>query len=67
VNDVATARNILEKLVAAGEGGPMASTADLSFAAGIVYGWQLERADRMWKTAVRRWDEFRNRQPFWAD
>ncbi|HEY1961384.1 MAG TPA: CHAD domain-containing protein [Rhizomicrobium sp.] len=67
VNDVATARNILEKLVTSGEGGPQASTAELSFAAGIVYGWQLERADRMWKTAVRRWDEFRKRKPFWAD
>jgi CHAD domain-containing protein len=67
VNDVATARNILERLVAIGDGGPLASKADLSFAAGIVYGWQLERADRMWNKAVDRWDEFRKRDPFWAD
>jgi CHAD domain-containing protein len=67
VNDVATARNILERLVGAGDGGLLASTADLSFAAGIVYGWQLERADRMWNKAVDRWDEFRKREPFWVD
>jgi triphosphatase len=67
VNDVATARNILERLVAMGDGGPFSSKADLSFAAGIVYGWQLELADRMWKKAVHRWDEFRKREPFWKN
>jgi CHAD domain-containing protein len=65
LNDVATARQTLEKLVALGDGGPLASKADLSFAAGIVYGWQLERADRIWKDAVGCWDSFSKSTPFW--
>ena len=65
LNDVVTARRTLERLVAEGDGGPLASKADLSFAAGIVYGWQLERADRMWKDAVARWREFAHTRPFW--
>jgi CHAD domain-containing protein len=65
LNDVVTARETLEKLVAQGDGGPLASKADLSFAAGIVYGWQLERADRIWKDAVDCWAEFSDSKPFW--
>jgi CHAD domain-containing protein len=65
LNDVATARNILEKLVAVGDGGPLATTEDLSFAAGIVYGWQLDRANRIWCDAMACWKEFAHARPFW--
>lgn len=65
LNDVATARDILEKLVAVGDGGPLATTEDLSFAAGIVYGWQLDRANRIWEDAKECWREFADSRPFW--
>jgi triphosphatase len=65
LNDVVTARETLEQLVAEGDGGPLASRADLSFAAGIAYGWQLERAASTWKDSVGRWKEFMKARPFW--
>lgn len=65
LNDVAVARTTLESLVADGDGGPLASRADLSFAAGIVYGWHLDRATRNWGNAVKRWKKFAKTDPFW--
>lgn len=65
LNDVATAYTILDRLVAVESDVPLASRSDLSFAAGIVYGWQLERADRLWKDAVNRWNAIRKIRPFW--
>ena len=65
LNDVVTAREILEQLVAQGDGGPLASRADLSFAAGIAFGWQLERAARIWEDAIGRWKDFTKARPFW--
>jgi len=65
LNDVATAKAILEKLVAEGDGGPLATREDLSFAAGIVYGWQLDRANRIWDDAKACWKEFADSRPFW--
>ena len=65
LNDVVRARETLETLVSEGDGGPLASRADLSFAAGIAYGWQLERAARTGKAAVGYWKKFREARPFW--
>ena len=65
LNDVAVARDILEALVAADEPGGALRT-DLSFAAGIVYGWHLERAAHTWQDAVARWKKFADTKEFWA-
>jgi CHAD domain-containing protein len=64
LNDVAVARSILEALVAADEP-DFAPRAELSFAAGIVYGWHLERAAHTWQDAVARWKKFANTKEFW--
>jgi CHAD domain-containing protein len=64
LNDVAVARTILESLVSADEP-PFASRTDLSFAAGIVYGWHLERAAHTWQDAVARWKKFTGTKEFW--
>ncbi len=65
LNDVAVAREILESLVSADE--PRgASRTDLSFAAGIVYGWHLERAAHTWQDAVARWKKFAGTKEFWT-
>ncbi|HTT82506.1 MAG TPA: CHAD domain-containing protein [Rhizomicrobium sp.] len=64
LNDVAVAREILESLVSTdGPGGTGHS--DLSFAAGIVYGWHLERAAHAWQDAVARWKNFADAGVFW--
>jgi triphosphatase len=65
LNDVAVARKTLDELVAAGDGAPNASLADVSFAAGIVYGWHLDRAARIWEDAVKRWKRFARTDAFW--
>jgi len=65
LNDVAVARSTLEHLVALGSAGPMATAEDLSFAAGIVYGWHLDRAARSWEDAVRCWKKFSRTEHFW--
>lgn len=65
LNDVAVARSTLEHLVALGGAGPMATEEDLSFAAGIVYGWHLDRAAHSWEDAVKRWKKFARTEHFW--
>ena len=65
LNDVAVARKTLDELVAAGDSAPHASLADVSFAAGIVYGWHLDRAARIWEDAVKRWKKFARTDVFW--
>lgn len=62
VQDVAVARMTLARLIEE----PDAPRADLSFAAGIVYGWHLDRASAAWKDAVKRWKKFAKTDPFWA-
>ncbi len=64
LNDVAVARSTLEQLVGMGGAGPMASAEDLSFAAGIVYGWHLDRATRSWEDAVQVLEEIRAHRAF---
>ncbi|MGA9794820.1 MAG: CHAD domain-containing protein [Rhizomicrobium sp.] len=58
LNDVAVARDTLEKL-AHGEDDA------LSFAAGMIYGWHLDRAGHVWKGAKKRWKKLAQCQPFW--
>ncbi|HUJ03517.1 MAG TPA: CHAD domain-containing protein [Rhizomicrobium sp.] len=65
LNDVAVARNTLEHLVGLGGAGPLATAEDLSFAAGIIYGWHLDRAARSWEDAVRCWKKFSRTEHFW--
>jgi CHAD domain-containing protein len=65
LNDVAVARTTLESLVERGDAGHLVSQADLSFAAGIVYGWHLDRAARSWGKGVKRWKRFAKAEPFW--
>jgi CHAD domain-containing protein len=64
LNDVAVARKILESLVSADDWGH-AARSDISFAAGIVYGWHLERAAHTWQDAVDRWKKFADTRVFW--
>lgn len=61
LQDGVVARNMLARLIEE-EGSPRA---DLSFAAGIVYGWHLDRAASAWKDAVRSWKKFTKTEPFW--
>jgi CHAD domain-containing protein len=65
LNDVAVARDTLDKLVAAHDGLAASERADLSFAAGIVYGWHLDRAGHIWKKGKKRWKDFAKVEPFW--
>ncbi len=61
LNDVAVARDTLSRLAAPQSAGG----ATLSFAAGIVYGWHLDRAEHNWTHAKKRWKHFVKTQPFW--
>jgi hypothetical protein len=67
LNDVAVARSTLDKLVAARDGLAASERADLSFAAGIVYGWHLDRAGHIWKKGKTRWKDFAKVEPFWEN
>jgi CHAD domain-containing protein len=65
LNDVAVAKHILESLVSAGEENGRALRSDVSFVAGVVYGWHLERAALTWRDAVKRWKKFAHTREFW--
>ncbi len=66
LQDVAVARSTLKQLVEEPDTAIRGQRADLSFAAGIVYGWHLDRASSAWKDAVRSWKRFSRTDPFWA-
>ncbi|MGH6878455.1 MAG: CHAD domain-containing protein [Rhizomicrobium sp.] len=66
LNDGAVAKNILETLVSADGADCHAARSDISFVAGIVYGWHLERAAHTWRDAVRRWKKFAGTREFWT-
>ncbi len=66
LQDVAVARSTLKHLVEEPEGSLYGVRADLSFAAGTVYGWHLDRANSAWKDAMSRWKSFAKTEPFWA-
>lgn len=65
LQDVAVAREILGQLVREPEEASPGPRADVSFAAGIVYGWHLDRAASAWTDAVKRWKSFIKTEPFW--
>jgi CHAD domain-containing protein len=65
LNDVAVARTTLESLVERNYTEQDVSPAEVSFAAGIVYGWHLDRAARSWGKGVKRWKRFAKAEPFW--
>jgi triphosphatase len=65
VNDVAVARNILDMLVAIAEPADVSAN-EVSFAAGLVYGWHLARAAHTWREAVERWKRFSQTRTFWT-
>jgi CHAD domain-containing protein len=63
VHDVVVARETLARLTA---GANDHSDSGISFAAGIVYGWHLDRATHIFKKSVKRWKKFAACEPFWA-
>lgn len=65
LQDVAVARSTLKHLVEEPKGSLYRARADLSFAAGMVYGWHLDRANSAWKDAVGCWKTFTKARPFW--
>ena len=66
VNDVVVAKHILEMLVSFPEADDRVPGRELSFAAGLVYGWHLERAAHKWREAVQRWKKFARTREFWT-
>ena len=66
VNDLAVAKNILEKFVATAETVDGVSANEVSFVAGLIYGWHLERAAHTWREAVQRWKKFVRARTFWV-
>ncbi len=66
LQDVAVARNTLAHLIEEPPEERSGPRADLSFAAGIVYGWHLDRSANAWNDAVGRWKRFAKAKPFWA-
>jgi len=67
LQDVAVARKILKELVEEPGADQNVSRADVTFAAGIVYGWHLDRAASAWADAVKSWKRFARTEPFWAN
>lgn len=63
VHDVVVARETLARLTA---GANDHSDSGISFAAGIVYGWHLDRATHIFKKSVKRWKKFDATEPFWS-
>jgi CHAD domain-containing protein len=63
VHDVIVARETLARLTANGH---EQNDGGLSFAAGIVYGWHLDRATHIFKKSVKRWKKFAHTEPFWT-
>ena len=66
LNDVAVAKHILESLIGSNESDGRAPRPEVSFVAGVVYGWHLERAAHTWEDAVKRWKKFRHTKEFWG-
>jgi CHAD domain-containing protein len=67
LNDVAAARLTLARMI---ETDPRAGddiSRDLHFAAGIVYGWHLDRATERARKSVKRWKKIDDIEPYWRD
>lgn len=65
LNDVAVARSTLDRLTAVPAAEGVATDSSIAFAAGIVYGWHLERAAHMWEEAKARWKKLARNERFW--
>ncbi len=65
LNDVAVARKTLDLLISDDELPVAVPRAEISFAAGLVYGWHLQRAIHMRDDAYVRWKKFARIEPFW--
>jgi CHAD domain-containing protein len=63
VHDVVVARETLARLTASTH---EQNDSGLSFAAGIVYGWHLDRSTHIFKKSVKRWKKFAATEPFWS-
>ncbi|HEY2446277.1 MAG TPA: CHAD domain-containing protein [Rhizomicrobium sp.] len=66
LNDVAVAKKTLDELISQSAPDDRSAKADVSFAAGIVYGWHLQRAAHTWHDAVKRWKKFAGTRAFWT-
>jgi triphosphatase len=64
LHDVTAAREILKKF-SAETAAAVNTRLQISYAAGLVLGWQSARAERMTKKILKCWDEFSNMEPFW--
>lgn len=67
LNDVAVARKTLDLLIGIDQPPSSVSNSEISFAAGIVYGWHLDRANRIWGDALKRWKKFSHTDIFWRE
>ena len=65
LNDVVVARETLQKIVDRAEQCQHCSGADVSFAAGMVYGYHLDRAHRTWSKGKKCWKALAKAEPFW--
>ncbi|MBV9990139.1 MAG: CHAD domain-containing protein [Alphaproteobacteria bacterium] len=65
INDSGQVRAILAQLTGGDAMAPRVE-ADLFFASGLINGWHRARAARLGKSALKRWDDFRRLEPFWA-
>jgi triphosphatase len=65
LNDVEAARLTLAKLI--GHDAPAGHdiSRDLHFAAGIVYGWHLDRATDGARKSLKRWKKIDSTKPYW--
>jgi CHAD domain-containing protein len=65
LNDVEAARLTLAKLI--GHDAPAGHdiSRDLHFAAGIVYGWHLDRATDGARKSIKRWKKIEGTKPYW--
>jgi CHAD domain-containing protein len=66
LNDVAVAKKILETLISTDDPDGRGADSEVSFVAGTVYGWHLERAAHTWEDAVSRWKKFAGTREFWS-
>lgn len=65
INDAGQVRATLSSLTT-GEAMAGGAQADLLFVSGLINGWHCARAARLGKSALKRWDEFKRVEPFWA-
>lgn len=66
LNDVVVARETLQKIVDRSEQKQSNSRAEVSFAAGMVYGYHLDRAHRTWTKGRKCWKALAKSEPFWG-